>query len=418
VVGLIAAIILQLMQNVGAEKMDSFSFQPPFTEIDSSGGRMVSRSWRASGSTNVNKNFVRLTPDLQSKTGALWSRESLDVPSFSSIMNFRISGKGKDFYGDGIALWIVQQGYYLEGDLHGFQEDFVGVGIIFDTFQNSDDHMDVTVLINNGEKDVATMTKEVKGCNLHVRYHGERADFKVTDGTAAKVIVNGRNLTLMVDAKNTGDWKPCVDLTDMDLPEDWASESYLGITAATGQLSDNHDILSLVTYVDQEVMEKEELIRNSKTVYEVSPKNTTPEDRMIRLETAMNKILNKIEFMDHHYEHHFATNSDHIDHVKAKLDNRENSAESRIEELESLIHKKVSSSMTDKLSDLESELKSKMDEKVYMYTFLYIYIYTYMYLSTYIYTCIHTYIYINKYKSICLYYIHMYIYTHIGSYTR
>jgi mannose-binding lectin 2 len=279
-------------------------------------------------------------------------------------MNFRISGKGKDFYGDGIALWIVQQGYYLEGDLHGFQEDFVGVGIIFDTFQNSDDHMDVTVLINNGEKTVATMTKEVKGCNLHVRYHGERADFKVTDGTSAKLTVKGRNLTLMVDAKNTGDWKSCVVLTDMDLPEDWATESYLGITAATGQLSDNHDILSLVTYVDPEVMEEEERLKNSKSIYEVSPKGMTPEDRMIRLETAMNKILNKIEFMDHHYEHHFATNSDHIDHVKAKLDARENSAESRIEELEDVIKKKVSSSMGDKLTDLETELKSKMDEKI------------------------------------------------------
>ena len=44
----------------------------------------------------------------QSKKGALWSREPLDVPSFSSILKFRISGKGKDFFGDGIALWVVR----------------------------------------------------------------------------------------------------------------------------------------------------------------------------------------------------------------------------------------------------------------------------------------------------------------------
>ncbi len=62
---------------------------------------------------------------------------------------------GKNFYGDGIGLWIVQDPYYTEGNLHGYQENFVGVGIIFDTFKNTENiaaHRDVTVLINDGEK--------------------------------------------------------------------------------------------------------------------------------------------------------------------------------------------------------------------------------------------------------------------------
>ena len=46
--------------------------------------------------------------------------------------------------------------------------------------------------------------------------------------------------------------------------------------------------------------------------------------------------------MDHHYEHHFVTNSDNIDHVKAKLDRREQSAEERIDDLEVLIRKVAS----------------------------------------------------------------------------
>lgn len=56
----------------------------------------------------------------------------------SAIFKFRISGQGnliftiinntynvdnltsgKQFYGDGIALWITQDSYYTEGDLHG-----------------------------------------------------------------------------------------------------------------------------------------------------------------------------------------------------------------------------------------------------------------------------------------------------------
>lgn len=164
------------------DRLPMLSFEPPFNEVDQSGHRMVV-GYRASGSTVVTNNFVRLAPEQQSKKGALWSREPIELPSFSSVLKFRISGRAKDFYGDGIALWFVQQGYWLEGDLHGFQEAFVGVGIIFDTFKNTENlaaHRDVTVLVNDGEKTWEMMTKDVKGCNnVLARYNTERADFKV-----------------------------------------------------------------------------------------------------------------------------------------------------------------------------------------------------------------------------------------------
>ena len=163
--GLIVVTLLSsLQQNVNAEKISSHSFTPPFEEIDTSGQRMVQHGWRVSGATVVNNNFARLTPDLQSKRGAIWSREPLDVPSFSAVLKFRISGKGKDLFGDGMAVWLVQQGYYIEGDLHGFQDDFIGVGILFDTFKNTEHpeaHKDVTILINDGEKTWEMMTETV-----------------------------------------------------------------------------------------------------------------------------------------------------------------------------------------------------------------------------------------------------------------
>lgn len=158
-------ILSSLQYHAMAEKINTHSFEPPFQDIDTSGSRMVSNYWRGSGSTTVNNNFARLTPDQQSKKGSLWSREVLDVPSFSTILKFRISGKGKDLFGDGMAIWFVQQGYYIEGDLHGFQDDFVGIGVVFDTFKNSehlDSHRDVTVLINNGEKTWEMMTESVE----------------------------------------------------------------------------------------------------------------------------------------------------------------------------------------------------------------------------------------------------------------
>lgn len=176
-----------------AEKLEYHTFQPPFSEIDAAGTRQVGLHWRTSGTTVVNNNFVRITPDRQSKKGAIWSKKSLGVPSFSAVLKFRISGQGKNFFGDGLAMWIVQQGYYSEGNLHGFQEKFVGIGIIFDTFKNTEHlaaHRDVTVLINDGEKTWEMMTEDVKGCNMNVRYHADRADFSVNDASRAKVVLD------------------------------------------------------------------------------------------------------------------------------------------------------------------------------------------------------------------------------------
>jgi mannose-binding lectin 2 len=179
----------------GAEQLDYHTFQPPFAEVDNSGERLASQHWKSSGETVVNNNFIRLTPDRQSKKGALWSRKALGVDSFSTILKFRISGQGKNFFGDGIGFWITQQGYYTEGSIHGSEEKFTGIGIIFDTYKNTDNlaaHRDVTVLINDGQKTYELMTKDVQGCNTNFRYHADRADFSVTDATRAKITLHQR----------------------------------------------------------------------------------------------------------------------------------------------------------------------------------------------------------------------------------
>lgn len=178
-----------------AEKLEAFSFKAPFEETDVAGTRLVGSTWKTSGTTVVNKNFVRLTPDRQSKKGSVWSKRALGVSSFSTILQFRISGQGKNFFGDGIALWITQNSYHMDGIIHGAAEKFVGIGVIFDTFKNTENlaaHRDVTILINDGDKTYDMMTKDVLGCAAKIRYHADRADFSVTDSSRAKIIVQGK----------------------------------------------------------------------------------------------------------------------------------------------------------------------------------------------------------------------------------
>ena len=190
---IIAAICMLCLST--AEKLEQLSFKAPFEDTDVAGQRLVGNGWKTSGTTVVNKNFIRLTPDRQSKKGSVWSKRSLGVDAFSTILQFRISGQGKNFFGDGIALWFTQTSYHADGIIHGFAEKFVGVGVIFDTFKNTENlaaHRDVTVLINNGDKTYELMTKDVLGCSAKVRYHAGRDDFSVTDSSRAKIVVQGK----------------------------------------------------------------------------------------------------------------------------------------------------------------------------------------------------------------------------------
>ena len=45
---------------------------------------------------------------------------------------------------------------------------------------------------------------------------------------------------------------------------------------------DNHDVLSLVTYVDKDVMEKIEKEKQNKIHFEIAPANMSEEARVIR----------------------------------------------------------------------------------------------------------------------------------------
>lgn len=62
-----------------------------------------------------------------------------------------------------------------------------------------------------------------------------------------KVAVDDRKLSVFVDPRNRGEWEECVVLDDIPLPEGWAREAHIGVTATTGQLVDNHDIIRCVS---------------------------------------------------------------------------------------------------------------------------------------------------------------------------
>ena len=106
--------------------------------------------WDFTGSTVVTNQYVRLTPDRQSKQGTIWNRvvgfytahtiyiiiimimahlatlymhiflQPIMVHDWEILLHFAVHGSGKDLFGDGFALWYTKErneiGTYVERD--------------------------------------------------------------------------------------------------------------------------------------------------------------------------------------------------------------------------------------------------------------------------------------------------------------
>lgn len=374
-------IVMSLAATVGkAAQIEALSFSPPFTALNSQGERQVGKSWRSSGSTSVQKNFARLTPDRQSKKGALWATRSIGTSEISVALKFRISGQGKKYFGDGMALWLTDSRSYRMGDFHGSTEKFKGIGVIIDTFKNaemSSYHKDITVVINEGSSDQEQMLTSSIGCNGDIRYHEDRGDFSVSSASRIKFVVepvpttegadaSGGTLVLSVflDANNSGEYRDCVASTTLPKALDpaWLSRTYIGITASTGQLADNHDVLSLDVFSDKEIHNEVESEIGSVPYFPAG--EGVSEERFENIETTLDSLLAKIDYLEHHLEHELVAVDDHVRTTVDKLAKQEQAAEGRIELLEQKVTSSVEDSLTQRISSLEGAMRDAVHKRV------------------------------------------------------
>lgn len=374
-----------------ATRLQAHSFAAPFEDVDSAGNRQISSiDWSIEGHAVVNQHFIRLTPDRQSKRGAIWSNLPLNVERVLATLKFRISGQAKKFFGDGIALWFVKEPSYPRffnkrgEELHGGSSSFEGVAIIFDTFKNAEAleaHRDVTVLFNDGTRTRAQMTEVVEGCDANVRFHEERGDFSVSSHARAKVIIDTiddpdgggepvSRLTVAIDPADRswadGDqWTdpPCVSIR-LPFAPGWVQHAHVGLTATTGQLADNHDVLSLELNDDwDEHFEMEAALKNAPK-FKSQPELGVSEERMDRIEGQLDRLLRKLDFLEHHFEHEMAAADDHVQSTVGKLREAENDAAERIGMLEKKIVATVSDSMTGRLDALERSVTGRIKRAV------------------------------------------------------
>ena len=244
--------------------VEAQSFRAPFTAVNPFSGTHQLEHWEAGGSAVVHKNFIRLTGEKQSQKGWVTSRTPLALSEWSALLELRASGHSPHLYGDGLAIWLVSNPDHVEGNVFGREDHWNGLAIFFDTFQNLDfshhhKHPYIYGMINDGSKryvpdaEQPDPTKQAmpgshdnSGCSYEFRYHEARHDVSVLNHTRVHLSYKDKTLRLRLQQTSLGEkreWHDCFEMKDVSLP----SNLYFGISSATGDLVDNHDIIQFTT---------------------------------------------------------------------------------------------------------------------------------------------------------------------------
>jgi len=231
-------------QRAKQKSIDHHSLHPPHLRNSVSAEDIP--FWSYSGATVVTDNYIRLTPDKQSSIGMLWNTEPLDLPAWEIVMGFRVHSKA-GFGADGMALWIVDDIPKEKGGLFGHPHEFHGVGVVFDTYDNDRyrDNPAVHVLYNGvGERKEFNTQSDFRGQSSGNCYF----DFRNTPRPAlatARIRYQDNTLQVFLSKNSEVEEVLCTTVHGIELVK---GTYFLGVSAETGGISDNHDVHFLHTY--------------------------------------------------------------------------------------------------------------------------------------------------------------------------
>nr|XP_005492957.1 vesicular integral-membrane protein VIP36 [Zonotrichia albicollis] len=129
----------------------------------------------------------------------------------------------------------------VPGPVFGSKDNFHGLAIFLDTYPNDEATERVfpyiSAMVNNGslsyDHSKDGRWTELAGCSADLRNQNH-------DTFLAVRYSRGR-LTVMTDVEDKNEWKNCIDIAGVQLPTGY----FFGASAGTGDLSDNHDIISM-----------------------------------------------------------------------------------------------------------------------------------------------------------------------------
>lgn len=225
--------------------IESVSLRPPFPF-----GRTFSLpGFEYTGAAVVTDNYVRLTPDRQNKAGAVWSKSTLGAADWEVMFEFSISGQGAVVFGEGMAFWLVHDSdKTTQPTCFGGPCRWDGLAVFIDTYDNNGDGMQpsLTAVWNEGsvtfdhDQDGANHPGTLGSCRLNqpVRNRDKPLRLVVTYSSVPKLLETRIRFA-------DGTWQKCVET---ELANPTTDGVYVGASAQTGQIADNHDLISIKAF--------------------------------------------------------------------------------------------------------------------------------------------------------------------------
>lgn len=362
---LLSSTALCSLTGVASLPLQTLTFKQPYEVVDGNGFRQISGDFTIGGSTEVMKNFVRLTTDRQSKRGHIWSKNVINRDEFATVITYRIHGQGKKWFGDGIGLWFTHEPQWKDGENHGFTDAYTGFGIVLDTFHNVEHrggHKDVTIQINDGTKRLDDHNDEDKiGCDAAFRYHSSSATFDpVFSSSRIRIKIKGNALEVDMDLNSTSTWKECYK-GNLPFQSDWLRHATFGISASTGALADNHDILHVqsfdsvndggLTYADEETV-----MHNYSKDFMSLLENDYLCDQSCKV-TVLEKYVSNFQIET---EHWFEMLREQTENTINKLKEKERLNNQKIQALTD----RMTTMMENKIGQKMADVRSKVNEKI------------------------------------------------------
>ncbi|CAF1178137.1 unnamed protein product [Adineta ricciae] len=170
-------------------------------------------------------------------------------------VKLRVTGRGR-VGADGMAIWFTEkQG--VEGPVFGANDHWNGLGVFLDSFDNDaltpqfQNNPIIAVMVNDGTKSYDHQhdgSGQIQGSCIR--------DFRNKPlPIRLKIEYINKGLTIYLNngiSQDDNAFEFCTRIDGIQLPK----TGYLGVSAATGGLADDHDVLELLThtYWDKQVM--------------------------------------------------------------------------------------------------------------------------------------------------------------------
>ncbi|EDK43679.1 conserved hypothetical protein [Lodderomyces elongisporus NRRL YB-4239] len=206
------------------------------------------KNWDLKGNTMVrNNDFIRLTSNAPHLALNMFSKMPIEADSFEMELTFHIHNDEvkHGLVGDGLAVWFLDKPSEV-GEIFGIRNKFTGLGIMMDTYKNGKrgSFPFINLMLGDGKtfynKGTDGYETRLAGCYAKEILNPLSKETKMR-------LIYMKNGYLSIDFNYFGrheDWQNCVTLTDVKLPH----IKYLGLSANTGQLYENVDIIENKIY--------------------------------------------------------------------------------------------------------------------------------------------------------------------------